>query len=122
LTKLCWTIWNTFGETEKQPILTYEDRVSESDGRVDGPPPTLEELADFCDQGAESANHHDMIGVHRLLAVILFRQCGRAKATEIMTEIAERGGLDDMDMAGAEVPEPWHPWGLPAEREAEKGA
>jgi len=60
----------------------------------ENPSPTLEELANFCDQNAESRNNHDFVGSHRLLAAMLIKQLGREIATDIMFEIAEYGGLD----------------------------
>src|SRR6266849_483667 len=57
---------------------------------------TLEELADFCDQEAESRNNHAYVGTHRILAALLHQKIGRAEATALMQEIAEYGGLDGM--------------------------
>ena len=62
----------------------------------ENPTPTLEELANFCDQEAESRNSHSFVGVHKLLVALLFQQLGREKATTIMREIPEYGGLDGM--------------------------
>ena len=57
---------------------------------------TLEELADFCDQEAESRNNHNFVCSHKILSALLFKQLGREKATKIMQEIAEYSGLDGM--------------------------
>lgn len=57
---------------------------------------TLEELVGLCDQAAESCNAHDYCGAHRLLGAVLYRRTGREKATEIMLDIALRGGLHGM--------------------------
>lgn len=59
---------------------------------------TLEDIAAFCDMEAESANRHGMVGVHLWLALYLQREVGREAATRILREIAERGGLDELDM------------------------
>ncbi len=86
----------------------------------------LEELVQMCDQEAESRNNHDYVGAHRILATLLFNKLGREKATEIMLEIAEYGGLDAMNRLYADqlkdnlnaykdlgIEEPWHDWSLP---------
>ncbi len=83
----------------------------------------LEELAQMCDLNAESRNDHDYVGAHRLLAALLFTKVGREKATEIMLEIAEYGGLDYMVGMDGQKPvyeefgikKPWHEWNLPME-------
>ena len=62
----------------------------------DKPIVDIEDLADFCDQDAESRNNHRFVGVHKLLAAILYKHLGREKSTIIMHEIAEYGGLDGM--------------------------
>lgn len=80
---------------EDEPYLEYEGDSSLITEMVnDPPPPTLEELADFCDANAESRNNHDFVGSHRILAAILHKKVGRKTATAIMQEIAELGGLD----------------------------
>lgn len=82
----------------------------------------LEELADLCDHQAEARNDHEYVGAHRLLAALLFRKLGCEKATEIMFEIAEYGGLDYMVGMDGQKPvyeefgmkKPWHVWKLAA--------
>lgn len=81
---------------------------------------TLEELADFCDQNAESANNHDYVGTHRILAAVLHRLLGREQATSILQEIAEYGGLDEMSGVGGKrdafkefgISDCWNDWSL----------
>lgn len=85
------------------------------------PTPTLEELADMCDQDAESRNNHSFVGLHKLLSALLFRRFGREKTTEIIYEIAEYGGLDGMQGRGGKpsayedfgLKEDWSEWQLP---------
>lgn len=89
----------------------------------ESPPATLENLAELCDLHAESRNNYDFIGVHRILAAILFAQIGREQATIIMREIAELGGLDGASgkywhPGGSAFDEfgikpPWDEWSLP---------
>lgn len=86
--------------------------------------------ASLCDQEAESSNNHEFVGVHRVLAALLYQKCGRKQATRLMFEIARRGGLDGMagvggkDGAYAEfgLPEDWGDWNLPPSPESEKTA
>jgi hypothetical protein len=101
--------------------IDYKDEIllAEGDKTEDSIP--LKLLADFCDQYAESRNNHDFCGTHRLLAVILLKHVGEDKATSIMREIAEYGGLDgisgvqhasafkDFGIKGC-----WSDWDLPA--------
>lgn len=105
-------------EGDDDRSLAYRDRWNPSgDDAADA---TIEDLADFCDLGAESANAHDFVGAHRLLAALLHKHCGREKATAVMREIAELGGLDEMNgvcekPTGFEalgVAEPWKGWKL----------
>ena len=82
----------------------------------------LEELADLCDRQAEARNDHEYVGAHRLLATLLFKRVGCDKATEIMLEIAEYGGLDYMVGMDGQKPvyeefgikKPWYEWKLEA--------
>ena len=91
---------------------------------------TLEKLCDYCDLCAEGRNNHSFVTVHRLLGALLYRKYGRPLATEILQEIAGRGGLDGMNGMGyhgdedaggsyAELgvpegwPEGWPEWNLP---------
>lgn len=106
-------------EDDGERFLAYQDHYHpQGDDASDA---TLEDLADFCDLGAESANAHDFVGAHRLLAALLHKHVGRQKATEILREIAELGGLDEMNgvcekptgFAALSVPEPWKDWHLP---------
>jgi hypothetical protein len=65
--------------------------------RNDAEEATLEELVELCDQDAESVNAHDFCGAHRLLAAVLYRNLGRATATDVMRDIAYRRGLHGMN-------------------------
>jgi hypothetical protein len=59
---------------------------------------TLEQIAEMCDQEAENANHHGMVGVHAWLAKVLQKECGDWDvALRIMRTIAEHGGLHEID-------------------------
>ena len=83
------------GYEEDGVLYTMLDYAPGDDDLIDeNPQPTLEELADFCDQKAEDRNNHEFVGVHRLLAGILYKRVGRIQAGSIMREIAEYGGLD----------------------------
>jgi hypothetical protein len=75
-------------EQEARNNTDYFKTVSE--------PITLEELANHCDMEAEQANYHDFVGVHRLLATLLYKEVGRIKAHAILLHIAEYGGLHNM--------------------------
>ena len=76
---------------------TWVDYFSKDETIVDeNPILTITELADMCDQNAESKNHHGFVGVHRMLAVIMHDVLGRGDATVVMREIAEYGGLDGL--------------------------
>ena len=88
----------------------------------ENPTPTLEELANMCDQDAESRNNHSFVGLHKLLSALLFRRFGREMTTEIIYEIAEYGGLDGMQGRGGKhssayndfgLKEDWSEWQLP---------
>lgn len=77
------------------PYITYENPgPGETLGKGDDA--TLEELVELCDGDAESCNAHEFCGSHRLLGAILYRHLGRAKATEIMLDIARYGGQHGM--------------------------
>jgi hypothetical protein len=83
---------------EAIPYLTYEEPYVDdelvSSGAADA---TLEELVQLCDQDAESVNAHDFCGAHRVLGGLLYRETGRANATNLMREIALRRGLHGMN-------------------------
>ena len=80
---------------EPVPCITYyKPKPSELLGNGDDA--TLEELVEVCDQDAESCNAHDFCGSHRLLGSLLHKHLGRAKATEIMLDIARYGGQHGM--------------------------
>src|SRR5947208_10047142 len=80
------------------PYLTYyEPSGNDELMSAGGADATLEELVQLCDQDAESINAHDFCGVHRLLGAVLFRKLGRTTATDIMLDIARRGGLHRMN-------------------------
>lgn len=58
---------------------------------------TLHELADLCDQDAETMNAHDYAGVHRLLGTMMLRVISKTEATRIMRHVAEHRGLHGMN-------------------------
>lgn len=63
----------------------------------ENPIASSEELAWFCDRGAEGRNAHEFVGVHILLAGLLIKLYGRNVANRVMLHIARRGGLDGMN-------------------------
>lgn len=96
-------IWRYLGDEFDEPHLDYAWSGSSRWDDIDKSPElTLEEIADFSDIEAESRNNHAFTGAHRILAALLHRKLGREKATEIMREIAEYGGLDGMSGCGGE--------------------
>ncbi len=121
-------------DTDTKGYLSYEAACFPKDSRYylnvwkpnildENPDPKsmgLEELADLCDHQAEARNDHEYVGAHRLLAALLFRKLGCEKATEIMFEIAEYGGLDYMVGMDGQIPvydefgikKPWYGWKL----------
>lgn len=93
--------------------LTCVDYFSEYETTVDeNPILTVEELADMCDQNAESRNHHGFVGVHHMLAVILNDVAGRDEATVIMRDIAEYGGLDGIKFGDFGMEQSFAKWEL----------
>ena len=82
--------------TEIENHLHYKDDKLYYPILDENPVLTLETLANFCDQEAESRNNHRFVGSHRILSALLFKQLGREKATIIMQEIAGYSGLDGM--------------------------
>lgn len=78
---------------------------------------TLEQLADFLDQKAESSNQHNFIGVHRGLATFLYLSQGRDTATAMLLDIAKLGGLMELGeketLNSLGVEECWHDFVLP---------
>ena len=112
---LVWVDWKDGSDL----CIGYSDDAKY--GKItEGPSMTLEMLADFCDQKAESCNAHEYVGAHRALAALLYRECQRVKATEIMRMIAERGGLNGMNGVFREkdsfsefgIKGPWNDWNL----------
>lgn len=105
---------------ESDFYLDYKDEIILQEGDEIGDSIPLKALADFCDQYAESRNNHEFCGTHRLLAIILFKQVGKDKATSIMKEIAEYGGLDGMSgiqhasaFGDLGIKSCWSDWDLP---------
>lgn len=99
-------------DDEDETYLRFRDETSSDDVRTE-PVPTLEELADFCDNRCENRNYHDFVGSHRALAVILIRSVGREKATEIMRTVAEYDSLDTLAQRGPKelgFPDCWADW------------
>lgn len=85
--------WNA-GDGDR--ILGYDNSWNADNKVEDDPVADLKELADFCDQQAESRNNHRFVGTHRLMAVFFKARLGEDVATALMREIAERGGIDGM--------------------------
>jgi hypothetical protein len=79
--------------------------------------PSLEQLADFCDEQAALCRHLDVVGAHRVLAALLARRLGRAHATRILREVAEFGGLDGLCGAGG-APDAYGDFNVPRDRRA----
>ena len=102
-----------FGTTEESS-LDYKDEGMGEPILDENPTPTLEELANMCDQDAESCNHHSFVGIHKLLCALLFQHVGRERTTEIIHEIAEYGGLDGMNGVGGK-PSAFIDFGLKAD-------
>lgn len=102
----------------KDRFLAYRDEWNPEG--IEATEVLLEELADFCDHGAENCNAHEYVGAHRLLATVLFRHVGRCIATKILRDIAEMGGLDAMNgvcektnsYSELGIPECWKDWAL----------
>jgi hypothetical protein len=98
--------------------FAYESEGIYYDEVIDGVP-TLKDLANLCDQNAESINAHDFVGVHRLLSTLLAARVAD-DAYGIMKQIAELGGLHGMNgVCGGEnayselgVSPPWRDWTL----------
>ncbi len=85
------------------PYLTYEKPDKKAGDKLiskGGDDATLEELVMLCDHDAENCNAHDFCGSHRLLGGVLYRILGRRLATQIMLEIARRGGQHSMGGIG----------------------
>jgi hypothetical protein len=78
---------------------------------------SLEKLADFLDQEAESSNQHSFVGVHRGLATLLYLNLGKENTKLILFKIAELGGLMEMGELGVltelGVKKCWHDFELP---------
>lgn len=98
--------------------IEYLDMLNDADEYDEKHNATTEELADLCDQDAESCNNHFAVGTHRLLAVLLCNKVGDDYANKIILEIAEYGGLDGMNGCGGKPPvykdlginPPWDVW------------
>ena len=98
--------------TKEENWLDYKEDEIYDPILDETPTPTLEELANMCDQEAESRNNHSFVGLHKLLAALLFQQLGREKATTIMREIAEYSGLDGMRGIGGYAKSAFSDFGL----------
>ena len=99
--------------------IEYLDVIHETDIYDTDHNATIRELADLCDQDAESCNNHFAVGMHRILAVLLCKKVGSDYATKIMLEITELGGMDGLVGYGGKqaayknvgVNPPWDMWG-----------
>lgn len=83
--------------------IEYLDLLSGTDEYDEKHNATTKELADLCDEDAESCNNHFAVGMHRLLAVLLCGVVGDDYTNKIMLKIAEYGGLDGMNGSGGKV-------------------
>ena len=98
--------------------IEYLDMLSIGDEYDSNHNATTEELADLCDQDAESYNNHFAVGMHRVLATLLGNLYCDEYVNEIMLVIAEYGGLDGMNGCGGKpaafkdlkVNPPWDVW------------
>jgi len=61
--------------------------------RKDAEDATLDELTQLCDQQAENSNDHAFCGTHEALGKILKKEVGDKLSTQIMLQIALKGGL-----------------------------
>ena len=101
--------------------IPYDDVYEEVTEKTLLQQTTLEQLANLCDQDAGSDNNHEFVGIHRVLAALLYQRVGREQATMLMFDIACRGGLDGMAGIGGKqdsfaefgIAEPWQDWKLP---------
>lgn len=77
----------------------HKDQYTDSSFRDVKPATGLstQRLAQFCDDEAENSNRHDFCGAHDKLAKILVRICGDEKANAVMLEIAECGGMHEIN-------------------------
>mgnify|MGYP001562636218 CR=1 FL=1 len=62
-------------KTEDGESYSYLAYDGDMDGDIidDNPALTIEEVANFCDRKAEARNNHDYVGIHRILAVLLYK-------------------------------------------------
>jgi len=108
---------------EREPLVWLTDATDPQAGRwlgVEGwngddlapeqPDPTLEEYANYADENAEQDNYHELVGAHRVLAVVLCRTVGREQATAAMREIAEWGGLARVKPVDVGIRDCWKDW------------
>lgn len=86
-------VWE-LDEDTGDSFLAYEHDDQES---YEAPDASLEQLAELCDQDAESGNYHDFVGVHEKLGELLVKHVGEKTATNIIRDIAELGGLHGMN-------------------------
>lgn len=98
--------------------IEYLDILNAGDEYDESHNATTEELANLCDQDAESCNNHFAVGMHRVLATLLRVTFCDEYVNKIMLEIAEYGGLDGMNGCGGKpaafkdlgVNPPWDIW------------
>lgn len=105
------------GEEIRELIYENETKYWDSFEEVNLTNITLEQLADFLDQKAESSNQYNFIGVHRGLATFLYLRQGRDTATAMLLDIAKLGGLMELGeketLNGLGVEKCWHDFVLP---------
>ena len=101
-----------------ESYLAYQEDM-DGDRIDDNPTLSIEEIANFCDSKAEGRNNHDYVGLHRILAALLYKHVP-THTLSIMKEIAEYGGLDAMNGLWTDeftsahetlgVPDDWSEW------------
>lgn len=83
---------------EGRQIILHESSLKYHPGAVPAGDLTTEQLAQFCDDEAESDNYHHLVGVHAKL-VTLIEMYDLDTANRVLREIAEYGGLHCMQHA-----------------------
>lgn len=113
--------WDGWGLQYADDFTGENDLIDEYDLIDEHPIYILEQVADFCDQNAESRINRDYCGTHRILAALLYQEVGHEQATKLLVAIAAYGGLDGMNGVGGEadafedfgIQDCWHDWKLP---------
>jgi len=108
-------VWDEDGKRGPLALLDNDKRKQNEDVRdsavEEGPTVSLEEIANLLDQDAENWNLHDFVGTHRCLAKLLHQQLGRDRATAVLKNVAEHGGLHRIE-DHVKMSRPWRRWRL----------